>query len=162
MWQTAKRLRAREDGLALTEYLILLGLMTGGVVLSISVFATSLAQAWTGSVQAFILPGLSATAAQASTDSGTEADTGSGSGSAENTASTGNTGNTGSTGNTGNTGNTGGQGSADQEVVASLPDTGADNDTRAGNDDDDDDEARNNGNNGNRRNEECRGRSCRD
>lgn len=153
MWQTAKRLRAREDGLALTEYLILLGLMTGGVVLSISVFATSLAQAWTGSVQAFILPGLSATAAQASTGSGTEVDTGSGSGSAENTAST---------GNTGNTGNTGGQGSADQEVVASLPDTGADNDTRAGNDDDDDDEARNNGNNGNRRNEECRGRSCRD
>lgn len=63
-----------EKGLALTEYLVLLGMMTGGVVLSTTLFASSLAQAWTGSMQVLSLPALSASAvpAGAQTGSGNE------------------------------------------------------------------------------------------
>lgn len=63
MTQIAARLRgfAREEkGLALTEYLLLLGMMTGGVVLSTVLFASSLAQAWTGSMLVLSLPAQSA------------------------------------------------------------------------------------------------------
>lgn len=36
-----------EDGLALTEYLVLLGLLVGGVIGAVIVFRTGLAGAWT-------------------------------------------------------------------------------------------------------------------
>ena len=36
-----------EDGLALTEYLVLLGLMVGAVATSILIFGTTLAEIWT-------------------------------------------------------------------------------------------------------------------
>ena len=40
--------RKEEDGLALTEYLILLGLLVGGVILSVLAFGGGLNTAWTG------------------------------------------------------------------------------------------------------------------
>jgi pilus assembly protein Flp/PilA len=63
-----------EKGLALTEYLLLLGMMTGGVVLSTVLFASSLAQAWAGSMQVLSLPALSASTVPsgAQTGSGNE------------------------------------------------------------------------------------------
>jgi pilus assembly protein Flp/PilA len=36
-----------EDGIALTEYLILLGLLVGGVILAVGTASTSLSNAWT-------------------------------------------------------------------------------------------------------------------
>ena len=35
-----------EDGIALTEYLILLGILTGGVVASVLIVGTQLSSAW--------------------------------------------------------------------------------------------------------------------
>ena len=40
------RLRSEEDGLALTEYLILLGLLTGAVVAAVLLFGTNLGLQW--------------------------------------------------------------------------------------------------------------------
>jgi pilus assembly protein Flp/PilA len=40
--------RKEEDGLALTEYLILLGLLTGAVILAIGAFGTELGTQWQG------------------------------------------------------------------------------------------------------------------
>lgn len=40
--------RKEEDGLALTEYLILLGLLTGAVILAVVGFGTELGALWTG------------------------------------------------------------------------------------------------------------------
>jgi pilus assembly protein Flp/PilA len=37
-----------EEGLALTEYLILLGLLTGGVIIAVLAIGNSLANAWGG------------------------------------------------------------------------------------------------------------------
>ena len=42
-----RRLNDDEDGLALTEYLILLGLLTGAVIGAVIVFGTQLGAAWT-------------------------------------------------------------------------------------------------------------------
>ena len=42
-----RRLNDDEDGLALTEYLILLGLLTGAVIGAVIVFGTQLGVAWT-------------------------------------------------------------------------------------------------------------------
>lgn len=39
--------RKEEDGLALTEYLILLGLLVGGVIIAVGVLGTNLSTAWT-------------------------------------------------------------------------------------------------------------------
>jgi len=39
--------RKDEDGLALTEYLVLLGLLVGGVIASVLIFGTNLDIAWT-------------------------------------------------------------------------------------------------------------------
>lgn len=35
-----------EDGLALTEYLLLLGLLVGGVIVAVALFGTNLSGAW--------------------------------------------------------------------------------------------------------------------
>ena len=35
-----------EDGLALTEYLLLLGLLVGGVIVAVTLFGTNLGNAW--------------------------------------------------------------------------------------------------------------------
>ncbi len=35
-----------EDGLALTEYLLLLGLLVGGVIVAVTLFGTNLSNAW--------------------------------------------------------------------------------------------------------------------
>lgn len=35
-----------EDGLALTEYLILLGLLIGGVIVAVTLFGTNLSNSW--------------------------------------------------------------------------------------------------------------------
>lgn len=43
---TFRRLRDEEDGLALTEYLLLLGLMVGGVIAAVAAFGTALSQGW--------------------------------------------------------------------------------------------------------------------
>ncbi len=40
--------RKDEDGLALTEYLILLGLLTGAVIIAITTFGTTLGGLWEG------------------------------------------------------------------------------------------------------------------
>ena len=40
------RLKSEEDGLALTEYLILLGLLTAAVVLAVQGFGENLGAAW--------------------------------------------------------------------------------------------------------------------
>ncbi|MBC7164159.1 MAG: Flp family type IVb pilin [Roseovarius sp.] len=43
-----RRFRDDEDGLALTEYLILLGLLTGAVIVAVTTFGTDLSDAWQG------------------------------------------------------------------------------------------------------------------
>lgn len=43
---TIARFRKDEDGLALTEYLILLGLLTAAVIAAVLLFGTNLAAAW--------------------------------------------------------------------------------------------------------------------
>lgn len=40
--------KKQEDGLALTEYLILLGVITAAVVAGVTAFGTDLSAAWTG------------------------------------------------------------------------------------------------------------------
>jgi pilus assembly protein Flp/PilA len=40
--------RKEENGLALTEYLILLGLLVGGVIVAVTAFGSTLNTAWTG------------------------------------------------------------------------------------------------------------------
>ncbi|MFU8865930.1 MAG: Flp family type IVb pilin [Rhodobacterales bacterium] len=40
--------RKEEDGLALTEYLVLLGLLTGAVITAVLLFGTNLQTAWGG------------------------------------------------------------------------------------------------------------------
>ena len=52
-----------EDGLALTEYLILLGLLVGGVIVSVGLFGTALNTAWSGWGTWLGTQGLSAPAA---------------------------------------------------------------------------------------------------
>lgn len=42
------RFAYREDGLALTEYLILLGLLTAAVVAAVGLFGTNLGSSWNG------------------------------------------------------------------------------------------------------------------
>ncbi|MBO6868764.1 MAG: hypothetical protein JJ877_17120 [Thalassococcus sp.] len=42
-----RRMRDEEEGLALTEYLILLGLLTAAVVLAVLAFGTNLGAQWT-------------------------------------------------------------------------------------------------------------------
>ena len=42
----ARRLRDEENGLALTEYLVVLGLLVGGVIAAVLFFGTELASAW--------------------------------------------------------------------------------------------------------------------
>ncbi|WP_211092128.1 Flp family type IVb pilin [Aliigemmobacter aestuarii] len=41
------RFAKEESGLALTEYLILLGLLTGAVIIAVTLFGTNLAASWT-------------------------------------------------------------------------------------------------------------------
>ena len=52
MLQTVKKLATSfakdEQGLALTEYLILLGLLTGGVIIAVLAIGDSLNNAWSG------------------------------------------------------------------------------------------------------------------
>jgi pilus assembly protein Flp/PilA len=43
----AIRFHIEEDGLALTEYLILLGIIAGGLIALVGVFGTDLGGAWT-------------------------------------------------------------------------------------------------------------------
>jgi pilus assembly protein Flp/PilA len=127
---------AREEkGLALTEYLILLGLMTSGVVLSTALFGASLAQAWSGSMQVLSQPTLSASTipSGAQTGSGNEAAT-----PPEEVV-------------TASLPNPSARDDDDDEDDYDYDDDDED--------DDDEDEARNNGNRGN---SDCRGRWCRD
>lgn len=42
-----RRLRADDDGLALTEYLVVLGLLIGGVIGAVILFGGNLSNAWT-------------------------------------------------------------------------------------------------------------------
>lgn len=42
----ASRIREEEDGVALSEYLILLGLLVGGVIAAVLLFGTNLGTAW--------------------------------------------------------------------------------------------------------------------
>lgn len=44
---TLQSFRKEEDGLALTEYLILLGLLLGGVIVAVGILGTNLSGAWT-------------------------------------------------------------------------------------------------------------------
>ncbi|MCA0997994.1 hypothetical protein [Alloyangia pacifica] len=44
---TFRRLRDEEEGLALTEYLLLLGLMVGGVIAAVGAFGGALSSGWT-------------------------------------------------------------------------------------------------------------------
>ena len=46
VFDVQRRLRDDEDGLALTEYLILLGLLTAAVILAVGLFGTNLAAQW--------------------------------------------------------------------------------------------------------------------
>lgn len=46
VFDVQRRLRDDEDGLALTEYLILLGLLTGAVIGAVLLFGTGLSAAW--------------------------------------------------------------------------------------------------------------------
>ncbi len=41
-----RRLRDEEEGLALTEYLVVLGLLIGGVIAAVLVFGQNLSAAW--------------------------------------------------------------------------------------------------------------------
>ncbi|MCA0941686.1 hypothetical protein LCM08_18605 [Salipiger pacificus] len=43
----AQRFRREDDGLALTEYLVVLGLMIGGVIFAVMLFGMNLNLAWT-------------------------------------------------------------------------------------------------------------------
>ncbi|WP_353474339.1 hypothetical protein PVT71_20575 [Salipiger sp. H15] len=43
----AQRFRRDEDGLALTEYLVVLGLLIGGVIAAVTLFGDNLNIAWT-------------------------------------------------------------------------------------------------------------------
>lgn len=43
----ARRFRDEDEGLALTEYLVVLGLMIGGVIAAVTLFGTNLNIAWT-------------------------------------------------------------------------------------------------------------------
>jgi len=47
MKDLGRRFRDDEDGLALTEYLILLGLLTGVVIVAVTAFGTNLGTVWT-------------------------------------------------------------------------------------------------------------------
>ncbi len=47
MKDLSRRFRDDEDGLALTEYLILLGLLTGAVIAAVGLFGDGLNTAWT-------------------------------------------------------------------------------------------------------------------
>jgi pilus assembly protein Flp/PilA len=40
--------RKEEDGLALTEYLVLLGLLIGGVIVAVTAFGTGVSGTWQG------------------------------------------------------------------------------------------------------------------
>lgn len=42
----ASRIREEEDGVALSEYLILLGLLVGGVIAAVLLFGTNLGVSW--------------------------------------------------------------------------------------------------------------------
>lgn len=42
------QLRDEEEGLALTEYLILLGLLTAAVIAAVTLFGTNLSNVWSG------------------------------------------------------------------------------------------------------------------
>lgn len=42
------RLKNEEEGLALTEYLVLLGLLIGGVILAVTAFGRGLGNTWNG------------------------------------------------------------------------------------------------------------------
>ena len=44
--ETLAAFRKEEDGLALTEYLILLGLLVGAVIVAVGAFGTNLNAAW--------------------------------------------------------------------------------------------------------------------
>ena len=46
--QTVKSFREEESGLALTEYLVLLGLLVGGVIVGVTAFGTVLNTTWSG------------------------------------------------------------------------------------------------------------------
>ena len=46
VFDVQRRLRDDEDGLALTEYLILLGLLTGAVIGAVLLFGSGLSAAW--------------------------------------------------------------------------------------------------------------------
>lgn len=45
---TATRFAKEEEGIALTEYLILLGLLTGAVIIAVFAFGTQLGTLWQG------------------------------------------------------------------------------------------------------------------
>ncbi len=44
---TVRAFAREEDGVALSEYLILLGILVGGVIVAVGLVATDLAGAWT-------------------------------------------------------------------------------------------------------------------
>ena len=46
VFDVQRRLRDDEDGLALTEYLILLGLLTGAVIAAVLLFGGALGENW--------------------------------------------------------------------------------------------------------------------
>jgi pilus assembly protein Flp/PilA len=46
--ETIQRFSQEEDGIALTEYLILLGLLVGGVILAVLAFGNALSNLWNG------------------------------------------------------------------------------------------------------------------
>ena len=46
--EKAKELKEREEGLALTEYVVMLGLITAALVTAVTLFGTNLANAWDG------------------------------------------------------------------------------------------------------------------
>ncbi|MFD1196045.1 Flp family type IVb pilin [Seohaeicola saemankumensis] len=41
-----KKFRKEEDGLALTEYLVVLGLLVGGVIVAVGLFGDALSDTW--------------------------------------------------------------------------------------------------------------------
>jgi pilus assembly protein Flp/PilA len=44
---TLQSFRKEEDGLALTEYLVVLGLLVGGTIIAVTLFGDNLAEVWT-------------------------------------------------------------------------------------------------------------------
>lgn len=48
IFDMAKRFRRDEKGIALTEYLVLLGLLVAGVIAAVLLFGTALSDVWTG------------------------------------------------------------------------------------------------------------------